>query len=210
MRLLVSGASATMARLMPTPLGQRYLGRLLTPANWADGSQYGGQVWACDNGCFGGLDEPAFRSMCVKVARLPHKPLWVCCPDVVGDSEATANLWPGWMMWLHSLGLEPCYVLQDGQENRPELPESRAYFIGGSTEWKESRAVRLLASEVKERGAWLHMGRVNTRERFHWACSIGCDSLDGSGFSVWPDTNIPKALRWLDELETPLFAGVNA
>jgi len=29
---------------------------------------------------------------------------------------------------------------------------------------------------------------------------LGCDSIDGSGFSRWPDARIPLAMRWLADL----------
>ncbi len=41
---------------------------------------------------------------------------------------------------------------------------------------------------------------MNTRTRFRHAFRLGCDSVDGSGFSRWPDQRIPMALRWLAEL----------
>jgi hypothetical protein len=45
------------------------------------------------------------------------------------------------------------------------------------------------------------MGRVNTRLRFRYAFHLGCDSIDGSGFSRWPDQRVPVGLRWLAELD---------
>jgi transposase-like protein len=43
--------------------------------------------------------------------------------------------------------------------------------------------------------------RCNTRGRFRHAHALGCDSIDGSGFSRWPDQRIPAALAWLADLE---------
>jgi len=37
----------------------------------------------------------------------------------------------------------------------------------------------------------------NTRKRIRHAFRLGCDSIDGSGFSRWPDERLPQALRWL-------------
>lgn len=42
--------------------------------------------------------------------------------------------------------------------------------------------------------------RCNTRKRLRHAFRLGCDSVDGSGFSRWPDERIPAALRWLADL----------
>jgi hypothetical protein len=53
--------------------------------------------------------------------------------------------------------------------------------------------------EAKRRGKWVHVGRVNSRERVRWCVANGADSVDGSGFSYHPDTNIPKGLDWIAE-----------
>jgi EAL domain-containing protein (putative c-di-GMP-specific phosphodiesterase class I) len=74
-------------------------------------------------------------------------------------------------------------------------------FIGGSTEFKLGRTAASIARQAKRRGKHLHGGRVNTRQRFRYMAELGCDSIDGSGFSKWSAERIPMALRWLEELE---------
>ncbi len=91
-------------------------------------------------------------------------------------------------------------MAQDGLESL-KVPWARfdALFLGGSTEWKLGEHAEALCREAKARGKWLHLGRCNTRQRIRLAASWGCDSVDGSGFSRWPDARIPKGLRWIEE-----------
>src|SRR5205823_6752489 len=110
------------------------------------------------------------------------------------------------------VGLPVALVGQDGAEAL-ELPWGRfdALFLGGSTGWKLGPGAAALAREAKRRGLWVHMGRCNTRQRFRHAFALGCDSVDGSGFSRWPDQRIPAALEWLAELDgRPRAASVRA
>jgi hypothetical protein len=72
-----------------------------------------------------------------------------------------------------------------------------ALFLGGSTDWKLGQHARALATEAKARGRWLHMGRVNSNRRLALALSWGCDSVDGSGYSMFPDQKIPIAIRFI-------------
>lgn len=45
------------------------------------------------------------------------------------------------------------------------------------------------------------MGRVNSRTRLGIAEWFGCDSADGTYLAYGPDKNLPRLLRWLDELD---------
>ena len=72
-------------------------------------------------------------------------------------------------------------------------------FVGGSTGWKLSQASRDLIGEAKRRRKWVHVGRVNSRKRIRWCVENAADSFDGSGFGMFPQSNIPKGLRWVEE-----------
>lgn len=67
-------------------------------------------------------------------------------------------------------------------------------------EWKVGAAARAITAEANHRGAWVHMGRVNSWERLRYARQIGCDSADGTYLAFGPDLNLPKLLRWLAEV----------
>jgi hypothetical protein len=126
--------------------------------------------------------------------------LWVACPDVVADAAATLDLFQQWQPRLKGRNLPVALVAQDGLEKlRVPWSKLEALFIGGSTEWKEGDAARKLARRCKARGKLLHMGRVNSLRRIRLAAEFGCDSIDGSGFSMFPDTRIPKGLRWIEQ-----------
>jgi hypothetical protein len=69
------------------------------------------------------------------------------------------------------------------------------------TEWKLGQLARDLVAEAKQRGKWVHMGRVNSLKRYRYAKLIGCDSADGTFVAVAPDVNLPIALGWSDAVE---------
>lgn len=78
-----------------------------------------------------------------------------------------------------------------------------ALFLGGSTAWKLSPHAKALAAEAKARAKWLHMGRVNSNRRL--ALALG--SVDGSGYSMFPDQKIPKALDFIMTHSLPSAPG---
>jgi hypothetical protein len=41
---------------------------------------------------------------------------------------------------------------------------------------------------------------VNGKRRYELALKAGADSIDGTGFSMFPDTNIPKAEAWREAI----------
>lgn len=186
-----------MARLAGDP----HLGVLLTPTagNRVEHPLNLGLPWAADNAAFAGFDECKFTRM---LDRIEGKRgcLWVAAPDTVANAAATLEQFERWEPIIRSHGLPVALVLQDGQEHLP-VPWDRldAAFVGGSTEWKLGEDSRKLVAEAKARGLWVHCGRVNSRARIGYAAGIGCDSCDGSGFSMWPDKRIPLGLRWCKE-----------
>lgn len=171
-------------------------------------------VYAADNGCFGGLNEPAFLRMVAKLVGHPHRPLWVASPDAVADPEATAARYVVWGPVLRSLGLPVAFVMQDGCERMRHYYPLRsamlggdlaAVFVGGSTAWKLSPEAFRLTLEAHKAGLLVHFGRVNTSRRIreimlmHRSGLGWCDTIDGGSAVRWGDTNIPKLIRWMDE-----------
>lgn len=127
--------------------------------------------------------------------------LFVSVPDVVGDAVATMRQFELWAPALERRGLPVALVAQDGIGDLDRWlaqtwPRLAALFIGGTTQYKLSAEAEALGREAKERGLWLHMGRVNSRKRFDYARAIGCDSVDGTKFSRWRDRWLPNALTW--------------
>lgn len=158
--------------------------------------------WAMDNGAFGDAFNPG-QFVAMLEAFMDQPPcLFVTAPDViskagVGDAAATLKRWPFWSRLLRGLGLPPALVAQDGlTPDRVPWEELGALFIGGSTVFKESDQARSLCGIAKAKGIWVHWGRVNSQRRYKLAAEAGADSIDGTGFSWWPHTNIPKVLQW--------------
>lgn len=190
MMLLVSSATATIRAHADDP----NIGHLLTPGNGNTESVWStGLPVACDNECFNKLNKPAYIAMLRTVQR--RGVLWVAAPDVVGDACATLLRFSKWANVLDYYGLPIALVAQDGQEALPvPWDRIRCLFIGGSTEWKLGYHAARLIAEAKDRGKWVHVGRVNTQGRERLFDAIGADSTDGSSYSRFSRTYIPGAL----------------
>jgi hypothetical protein len=200
MLILVSGATKTVRRYSDN----KHLGCLLTPDTGNRIETMNGLPWAADNAAFSNFKEEKFIKMLDKIKG--SNPLFVTAPDVVADAEQTISLFEKWQPIIKSYGLKAAFVLQDGQESLP-VPWKGidAVFIGGTTEWKLGRHAYNLVKEAKKRGIWVHMGRVNSNKRLEYARDIGCDSVDGTGYSMFPDKRIPKALEFLELQQLTLF-----
>jgi hypothetical protein len=174
-------------------------GRLLSPRHYwrvAD-TAAAGIPWAADNDCYQGLDRDAYVRMLWGIRELPGC-LFVVCPDVVADADATRQLWREWAATTAWVTRQPlAYVLQDG-DTTATVPwdECDCVFVGGSTAWKVGVDAERIVRHAKQLGKWAHMGRVNSRRRYDYARSIGCDSVDGTSFSRFRDRWLPPALRW--------------
>ncbi len=199
MRLFISGATATIRR----HLDRERLGLLLVPdaGNSPQVALPLGLPWAADNAAFSGFRPKAFCGLLARISG--HRDCrFVACPDVVGNAVETLRLFQTWAPILRALGLPVALVGQDGLEHLDiPLQQMDALFIGGSTDWKLSPGAASIICEAKRRSLWVHMGRVNTRLRFRYAHRLECESVDGSGFSRWPEQRIPLAIRWMAEAD---------
>lgn len=163
------------------------VGALWTPSRPLASDVYEEHPWAADNEAFSNWNEVAFRRMLRDITGKPGC-LFVCAPDVVGNHALTLERFYRWLPELRATGQPVAFVAQDGC-SLDTIPwdEIDALFIGGSTEFKLSPLVVALCAEAKRRGKWLHMGRVNTKKRITFAYKCGCDSFDGSCYSLFPD-----------------------
>lgn len=192
MILLMSGAT-TFPR-------DTAVGHLIVPKQWNDPRTLDlSAPWAMDNGAFSGFDAGAFVRMLE--AYQPYQGYQTCrfvvAPDVVADAAATRKLWPFWSGLIRGCGYPVAFVAQDGlQPDQVPWSEMDALFLGGSTAFKESAEARSLCGYAKARGLWTHWGRVNGKRRYELALKAGADSIDGTGFSMYPVTNVPKIAQW--------------
>ena len=175
-----------------------YVARLISPRS--GNIILPGQKWAADNDAFLAWDEIKFRRMLESRKHVPGC-LFVSVPDVVSDAKLTRDRFFSWHEQISLMGYPLAFVGQDGIENL-DVPWDifGTWFIGGSTEWKLSQASRDLVRESKKRGKWVHMGRVNSLSRISRAYHWGCDSIDGSGWSKFPDVYAKKHLPFMVSL----------
>jgi hypothetical protein len=188
-------------------------GRLLTPRHYSSAwrSARSGIPWAADCDGFGGVDAKAFERMVYELAGVPGC-LFLTVPDVyLGDGveahTATLAAWREWQPFVRMSGFPLAFVLQIGStvENVP-WDECDAVFVGGDTDWKLGPVARDIVREAKRRGKHAHMGRVNSAKRIGYARSIGCDSVDGSGWAKYRDAMMPKGLAALDQQQMEIAA----
>lgn len=200
-----------MLRYLGTPSGPDVraamsaglIGCMTTPAQGnriPDGAEY-----ACDNGKFGkgwpGADA-WFDWLTRTVERYgADRCLWAVAPDVPFDAAGTLAESLPWLARIRELGVSAAFAAQDGCDQLGVPWDAfDVLFIAGSTEWKTGPVAERLSREAKDRGKWVHMGRVNSRQRLRTAEWFGCDSADGTYLAFGPDKNLARLTGWLDEL----------
>ena len=167
-----------------------------------------GPFWAFDNACFahpGEFDwdrwERALRRRIAEAGA--DRLLFVVAPDVPFDAEGTVKRFAQYRDRLKALGLPLAFVTQDGMGTE-DIPwgDVDAVFVGGSTAWKTGHESAAIVTSARERGKWVHMGRVNSLKRLRVAVSMGCHSADGTFLKYGPDTNLARLLGWLRSIAT--------
>lgn len=178
----------------------RRLGMIATPKQ--GNAIMEGVLWCADNGCFG-KGYPGDSKWLVWLGTRKYKNMcaFATVPDVVGDAEATLERSEPFFAPVRQLGYRAALVGQDGLASG-SVPWDKfdAFFVGGSTEWKLGPDAKALALEAKDRGKWVHVGRVNSRKRLYIAQAMGADSCDGTYMAFGPDINLARMTRWLDEV----------
>lgn len=122
-----------------------------------------------------------------------HAAEWCVLPDVVmgGDNSLALSLW--WLQRAGGMARRWLLAVQDGMTDEQVgryLSPSVGVFVGGSTEWKEA-SLPMWGAVCRERGAWLHVGRVNSARRIRLCAMAGADSVDGTSGTRFAVT-VPK------------------
>ena len=167
----------------------------------AEGFQY-----AIDNGAWTSFQEgkpfdvAAFERA---VDLLGNGADWIVVPDVVMDARASLASAEEWLPRLDGRPL--LLAVQNGMEPadvRAWLGPRCGIAIGGDTAWKE-RTARQWGELARERGAHLHMLRVNSARRIRLCHEAGVDSIDGTSASRFSKTVRPldaavrqRGFRW--------------
>lgn len=169
------------------------VGQLITPLT---GRTNLGVRYAVDNGAFANFDAKNFRRLLERDMAHRSRCQFVAVPDVVGSARRTMEVWTHWSPQLRAWPL--ALVAQDGIEDM-DIPwdEVDAVFIGGSTGWKTSAHAVAVAKAAKALDKWVHVGRVNTAERFE-AWRDLADSVDGTGVARY--SHMRKALTGTENL----------
>lgn len=186
------------------------IGCMTTPAQGSRIPQ--GALYACDNSKFGSDgrgrywpgDDAWFAWLNRTIQRYgPDRCLWALAPDQPFDAADTLTESLPWLARIRELGVPAAYAAQDGCDAPGLLPWEAfdVLFLAGSTEWKLGPVAERLAREAKTLGKSVHMGRVNSRVRLGVAEWFGCDTADGTYLAYGPDKNLPKLLKWLDDLD---------
>lgn len=138
--------------------------------------------WAIDNGGYTQLDIPALQALLAREHDRRDQCLFVTVPDVVGSARRTLEVFERWAPRLE--GWKLALACQDGQEHLP-IPWDKidAVFIGGSTNWKCSHHAEAIVRAAKALDKWVHVGRVNSPERYDHFARLGSDSCDGTGIA---------------------------
>lgn len=157
--------------------------------------------WAADNACFSNKWDSGKWLRWLQSLDNPEKALFATVPDVVGSHDLTIERWHEWWETVKTLNFKPAFVIQNGATpDQVPFHQAEAIFIGGSTEWKLSDAAREIVIKAKQRGLWVHMGRVNSVRRLQIASEWGCDSVDGTYLAFAPDTNAKRLVNMMQEI----------
>jgi hypothetical protein len=142
------------------------------------------RCFGIDNGAFSRFNKKAFLALLEREKERRSLCRFVAVPDVVGSARRTLEVFDHWYPELVHWPL--ALVAQDGQENLPIPWEYlAAIFIGGTTQFKLSEHVKQIIKAAKAMDKWVHVGRVNTADRFEYFQDLGADSVDGSGIAQY-------------------------
>lgn len=198
------------------------IGQITTPAS--NNALEPGVEWCADNAIYSNA-YPGDGAYLGWLGRLPGAGdcRFAVAPDVVGDHAATYER--GWPMFRRIREIVPVAMCAQNGATPDDMPWGYidAVFLAGVvecrrcdwvppvaelpliacpnshrlTEWKQSDMARAVAARGKAMGKWVHMGRVNTRNRLLAAQDMGCDSVDGTFLAFGPDINLERLTRYL-------------
>ena len=166
----------------------------------------------------GASSATGFSRRPMQLPAIPQNLLWVAVPDVVscacGAEEHLPKEHRGraaprsathrrrWSVSaLATLDLAPAARVRAAGRQRAARHDPLGRrpcrsLCGGSDELKlgPTQPPRSSARRAS-RGLYAHMGRVNSEKRIQYAKSIGCTSVDGTGWTTWRRANLPRGLH---------------
>lgn len=149
------------------------------------------------------FDEAAFLSTLRKIGAGAD---FTVIPDVVAGGMASLDFSRKWMRRCLDECERGLLPVQNGMEvaDVADLIGPRVgIFVGGDTAWKLA-TMGQWAQLARDRGAWVHVGRVNTVRRIKRCAAAGVDSFDGTSPTKFSVTT-PKLSHARDQAD--LFKG---
>lgn len=136
---------------------------------------------------------------------------WVVLPDIVGLGVDSLNFSAEWLdqvqadyadcLWLVPVqdGVTPDILEAD---ERFDIGPRLGIFLGGHDDYKNNFMTRW-GQYARRKGAYYHIGRVNTKNRLKRAAAAQASSFDGSGVSVY-DNHRQLVEGWLQGIHATL------
>lgn len=121
---------------------------------------------------------------------------FVVLPDIVAGGMVSYEMSVAWLEYVQARTRRALFSVQDGMDvsavEALPLGDRLGIFVGGSTEWKE-RTMSTWGALGEARGAWVHVGRVNSARRIKLCADARATSFDG--------TSVTRAVAMLPNLD---------
>lgn len=151
----------------------------------------GGIPYGLDNGAFTDFNRVIWERMALAAYDDPLCK-WVVMPDVVGNAEATTEMF--WQYHAQGHTEKLAYVIQNGVTDEM-IPWNfiDCIFVGGDNVFKDGQLARDICIEAKCNDYDVHVGRVNGPQRFSSWFDFA-DTCDGSGLAKY-DASLERLVR---------------
>ena len=186
MKFLIDG-SANRIQQRRLQADELIAGQLLTPLTKYKRCE---DVFGIDNGGFTGAKIEGFTKLIKNQFEFREQCLFAAVPDKIADHKESLAMWNEYQHiadWY-----KKAFVVQDGFDEFPNNAD--AMFLGGSTEFKDSVEASEIVKSALDSGMHVHIGRVNTIDRFYHFHKLGAHTCDGSGVSMY-DHMLEKLYR---------------
>lgn len=179
MKFLIDGSSVRIAERRKQA-NELIAGQLLTPLTRYKKCE---EFFGIDNGGFKEAKIEGFSRIIKRQYEFREQCLFAAVPDKVENHKETLSMWNDYQHLAD--GYKKAFVVQDGFDGWPSNAD--AIFIGGSTEFKDSLEAEQIVTAALKNGMHVHIGRVNTIQRFYNFHCVGAHTCDGSGISKYDD-----------------------
>lgn len=169
-------------------------------------NRHGFDNWVLDNGAWTAFnkgsefDSEKFRGVLAWSRGEEVPPRFIVVPDIVSD-DRSLEFSRSWFPEVQEYTDLPLIAVQDGMSGGDVeglVSSGAGIFLGGSTEYKLGH-LEYWGDFCREKGAYYHVGRVNSQKRIRLCFSAGADSFDGTSVTKFPSslTVLDRALAQL-------------